>query len=169
MKLAFYAFGNFRMTGIHAGIQMGHAACELFTTHNKKRFNDTQNCLAQEWVDTHKTFIFLHAGQSCDLLAGYNEFNEKFAGLYPVVLFREEGGAFGDTPDALGAVTAWGVVLPESVFAAEKKYDDDIDGEKIFFRSAVEDGMGGVRYFNWNEGDPQFDLLKHKARFGLAR
>jgi hypothetical protein len=167
MKLAFYAFINFRLIGIHAGIQGGHAAGELQTRDNQRRFSNHLKVMAEDWLNDHKVFVFLSGGQSCDIVAGYNEWSDRLKDIYPTVLFREEGGAFGDTPDALGCATAWGLVLPESVYAARwVQPTDSIPGH---YRAQVEDIDGRITYHNWTDGNVQFDFLKYKNQFGLAK
>ena len=164
MKLAFYAFGNFRLSGIHAGIQMGHAACELFTTENQKRYSPEQKRMVQQWVDRDKVFVFLHAGQSKDILEAYNLHTEKLQ--FPTTLFREEPEAFGDDANTKGAVTAWGLVIPESVYAA--RWERPSEETLGYYRAGVQDGERIV-YHHWTEGKPEFDFLKYKSQFGLAR
>lgn len=166
MKLAFYAFVNFRLIGIHAGIQGGHCAGELHARENQKRFSDHLKAMAQDWLDFHKVYVFLSGGQSSDIVTAYNKYSEIFKTLYPTVLFREEGGAFGDTPDSPGAATAWGLVLPESVYAARWVPPTmDVPG---MYRAEVTEGER-TTYHNWTEGNVQFDFLKYKSQFGLAK
>jgi hypothetical protein len=164
MKYAFYAFINFRMIGIHAGIQGGHCAGELQATRTKSYFCEEQRRVAQEWLDDHNVFVFLHGGQSVDLVQAY----EKYCGmlsLYPSALFREEPGAFGDTNEGKGAATAWGIVLPESVYAARWKQPDP--AQPGYYSAEIEEN-GTIIPYGWTEGTPQYDFLKYKSPMRLA-
>jgi hypothetical protein len=165
MKLAFYAFINFRMIGIHAGIQGGHCAGELKTSESARRFTTAQELLAQEWLDNHKVFVFLHGGQSADLYAAFEKYSKTLS-MYPSTIFREDPEAFGDDANAKGAVTAWGIVLPESVFAARWYQSQHLDRSGYYAVDVEENGY--MLPYVWTEGTPQYDFLQYKSGMRLA-
>jgi hypothetical protein len=168
MKSFFVGFINFRLIGIHAGIQGGHCAGELFTDLNQSRYTAAQKKLAHKWLNEDKIFIFLHAGQSADLLQAYRNFTEM-QDDYPTALFREEPAAFGDGAEgAQGAVTAWGIVIPENVFAARYVSPPE---ENQFSKYRTVDGImeGPIKYYyDWFEDTPEYELLKYKSQWRLA-
>lgn len=122
-----YSLVNLYMSGIHAGIQTGHAAVDMGVKYSQGMFSPTAVDNYNLWAMHHKTFVILEGGQMNNLLR-VEELFQTYAGSFPYAYFRE-------TEDALNnALTAVAIVVPEWIF----KYDVETDNGKYTYE---EDGV----------------------------
>ena len=120
MELRLYSLVNFYISGMHVGIQTGHAAVDLVRKYSSildlqgGRITEQQMELVTEWADNHKTFICLNGGDSGSVTAAASILDESG---FPWVEFRE--------PGLDNAQTCVAVVLPECIFGAQRIFPPD--------------------------------------------
>lgn len=129
----FYSFTNMYLSSIQKGIQTAHAVSEMYDTYRelagtKSSFGKAKEAL-DEWAKSDKTIIVLDGGNSATLSELYNNLRcviDTYEFPYPVVNFYE------DEQSLNGALTAVGIVLPESVYShnAEMVFDPNT-GEMV--------------------------------------
>lgn len=105
-----YAFQNFYLASIHAGIQTAHSIAELSI---KTKNTDHENQY-MDWALNHKTIIILNGGMQCDL---YNTLAilEPIKDIIPFACFHEELDALN------GALTNVCCILPERYYECAKQ------------------------------------------------
>lgn len=145
-----YFFVNHYMSGIHAGIQSGHAAVELMQKYycEDSPEGSIKKSMVLDWAQTHKTFIVLNGGMS----AAIHEMRahlEKLENPYPWSFFIE--------PDADGLLSALVIILPEEMYG-----DEANSTVKAILNPDVPTPTSVIRFSQW---ELDFLLLKSKARF----
>lgn len=118
----FYSFTNMYLSPMQKGIQTAHAVSEmsakyLCNSENVEKMFDTEFGTFNTWAEQDKTVIVLNGGYSSNLKYIYHvckKFSKNLRrtgeGL-PFVRFYESDDALD------GALTAVGIILPESVYA----------------------------------------------------
>jgi hypothetical protein len=136
------------MSGIHAGIQAGHAAVELMQKYYCKDSleGEIKKIMVLDWAQTHKTFIVLNGGMS-PAIHEMKAHLEKFENPYPWSFFIE--------PDADNLLSSLVVILPEEM------YGDEANAYSREF-SKGEFTFAGMNFSDWEK---KFLQLKSKARF----
>jgi hypothetical protein len=115
-ELRLYVFTNFYLSSIQHGIQAAHVCTELTSKYRMKKSRAA--LMLKSWEERDKTIIMLNGGMEKDLRESYNriEHLDNSRGMqYPFVCFFEEAGALHKLP----AMTAWGIVLPRTVYLAK--------------------------------------------------
>jgi hypothetical protein len=112
-ELRLYTFINFYLSSIQQGIQTAHIVHELF---NKYKFS-SQTCALHidEWALNHKTIIVCNGGGTIDLKAGIAIAE---ASQYAWAPFYESGDCLS------GALTGFGIILPEVIFSCRRSLAD---------------------------------------------
>ena len=124
-----YSLTNYYLSSIQKGIQTAHLVSELSRMdreHALGKGKRSPSTMFREWADHHKTIILLNGGNSARLGYFHNAMislapgqTVRIADEFPVVYFREDEDSLN------GALTAVGVILPESVY----KSGELLDGE----------------------------------------
>ena len=96
-----YCLTNMYLSSLQKGLQTAHVVGEL-------ALNSTDD-LFTEWAEKDKTIIVLNGGNSASLEA-FEEFLSTSECVWPWAAFRE------DEQSLNGAITAVGVIVPESVY-----------------------------------------------------
>jgi hypothetical protein len=158
--LRLYTFVNFYYSSIQQGIQSAHVVSDLFTEYTAKT---KAGKILIDWAENHKTMIVLNGGMYSDLIndsealydCGVHE-------LFPMTHFIEEPDAVGGSS---GVMTAWGIVLPESIYSAKPVY------EKVNARrtGAYESGVIGVNHKLWSTGSVEALICEILEKKPLAR
>lgn len=115
-NLRLYTFVNFYLSSIQQGIQSAHVATALTSKYRGKR--NAAGKLLQQYEDDGITLICLNGGAAIDVYNSFMTYNVMFGAksVYPFAKFEEEPGAIHPWSTA---ITAWGIVLPESVYDAK--------------------------------------------------
>lgn len=125
MKTRMYFLVNQYMMGIQAGIQAGHAACEMLANYWDEDRDNPKVKLIEQWLKNDKTFIVLDGGYQKRMY----EFADKAllpnSGDIPYAYFHEEDDSLN------GALTAIAFILPEHVWSA--KLEDDGSAPEYYF------------------------------------
>ncbi len=150
MNYRLYTFVNFYLSSIQQGIQTAHVLGEIVRIHG------SDNAVVDHWLHQDKTIVVLNGGNSAAI---ENIYKECIASCdYPGAYFIE------DEESLNGAITACGVILPESVWGAR--------------RGPTTDGMGGYYYEYGNYLDPDriqynggvmFNLIDALRKCDLAK
>lgn len=148
MELRLYTFINFYLSSIQQGIQSAHLVHELMLKYQMHSSGAAK--MVSDWARNHKTMIVLNGGGTQELVSAIETLRAQDA--YPWVEFYESQECLS------GALTGVAVVLPESVFNAERiRFVDAVayylrpDGEKVFY------------------GHPDYDVLELVKSKGLAK
>ena len=120
----FYSFTNMYLSSIQKGIQTAHAVSEMYDTYRagdkiSPTFARAKEAL-DEWANSDKTIIVLDGGNSRTLSELYNNLRcvvDTYKFGYPVVAFYE------DEQSLNGALTAVGIILPESVYSRNSEIE----------------------------------------------
>lgn len=151
MELRLYSFVNFYLSSIQQGIQTGHAAVDLVRkyTANGNSFRtditDERIALVETWADSWKTFITLNGGNASGIAAATNIIAKSG---FPWAIFCE------DEQSLCRLQTCVAVILPETIFGAQRKLSADRTTECFEFEDAE-----GVLH-TYVEGHPHFELIK---------
>lgn len=113
MKTRMYFLVNQYIMGIQAGIQAGHAACEMLADYDDEPLSNPKVKLIKQWLKKDKTFILLDGGYQQRMY----EFADLIPNSIPFAYFHEEEDALN------GALTAISFVLPDYMYTA--KLDED--------------------------------------------
>ena len=97
-----YTFCNFYLSSIQQGIQTAHIVSELSIQENNTDYVD--------WATNHKTIIVLNGGNAQSLEQLYDRLLKEFSAEFQVAYFREDAQSLN------GAITAVGILVPESVY-----------------------------------------------------
>lgn len=136
-----YSINIMYLAGIHAGIQSGHAQCEIALKYLINRANEQgPEAVAglAEWLENHKTAVILNGGQFGDLLKV-----EKFLGQpanhrYAWAPFRESEYSLNNT------LTSIALVLPEHMYKYSREIvamESAISNPQINFVTAKDGGQ----------------------------
>ena len=156
MNLRLYTFINPYLSSIQQGIQSAHLVHDLMLKY--QMHSSSAAALVSDWAQHHKTIIVLNGGTTAELERGIEVLRAQSS--YPWVEFYESRECLS------GALTGFGVVLPESVYACTKAemlrtYDDG--GHKMQLMCLRPSGEH-VLY-----GDPDFDIISLVTSRGLAK
>lgn len=121
MKTRMYFLVNQYIMGIQAGIQAGHAACELLADYSGEPLDNPKMKLILQWLKKDKTFIVLDGGYQ----QGMYEFADKIPSSIPYAHFHEEEDALN------GALTAVAFILPDHLY--DVKLDEDGQAPEGYF------------------------------------
>jgi hypothetical protein len=148
MKLRAYALVNQYISGIHAGIQTGHALMELVNKYGCSGVPAERHL--KQWRETDKTLILLEGGYQSRI---YEEMElwEKMGNTFPYAHFCEEEDALN------GALTAAVIIVPEYIF----KYDVDLDCGSYYY----EDDKGIQRRHRLDQAS--IDIAKGLRKYRL--
>lgn len=127
MKTRMYFLVNQYMMGIQAGIQAGHAACEMLADYWDEDRNNKKVKLIEQWLKNDKTFILLDGGYQQKMY----EFVDKIPNGVPYAFFHEEEDALN------GALTALAFVLPDYIYGA--KLDENGEAPHVYFKEDTEE------------------------------
>jgi hypothetical protein len=118
-----YTFINFYLSPIQQGIQSAHIVSNLFSKYLPP--SDSYKILL-DWATYDKTIIVCNGGMSEELNENFYLINQLFPTYsnYPFVNFFEADSALGIAGN--GIMTGWGIILPESVYAAVFKQPETI-------------------------------------------
>lgn len=153
MELRFYTFVNYYLSPIQQGVQTGHAAVDLVRKYCGNgpidlTIKQYQVDLVEEWADNHKTFIILNGGNNASLNATLSLVE---AMNFPYISFCEDERSLG------GIMTTVGVLLPDSVFAAQMTDEGYYQSELMRVDDLTgEESIESEAFF---QGDPVFDFL----------
>ncbi len=108
-----YFFSNMYISGIHTGIQAGHAITEMFIYYTDVAPNGNEKCKAafemlKTFARDHKTFVILNGGDHQSLQDMLTLLNQEENPGYPRCFFTE--------PGLNNAMTSVCVVLPERMY-----------------------------------------------------
>lgn len=121
MKTRMYFLVNQYIMGIQAGIQPGHAACELLADYWDEPRDNPKVKMIEQWLKKDKTFIVLDGGYQQRMY----EFADKIPSSIPFAYFHEEEDALN------GALTAIAFVLPDHLY--DVKLDEDGEAPAGYF------------------------------------
>ena len=130
-NLRFYAFCNFYLGGIQAGIQTGHCATKMSSKY-RNHSNTKIKKVFHDWEDNGVTIIILNGGVAANIQNEYDSFYElSKLGNYsiPFGFFKEEVGALHPTEKC---ITCWGFIIPPEVYGSK---DCKLDPHSIEFRA----------------------------------
>ena len=152
MELRLYSFCNFYLSSIQQGIQTGHAAVDLVRLYAGSE-------MVADWADNWKTFIILNGGDNDGVqAAGQIIFESGF----PHMHFAEPG---------LGGIkTCWTVVLPESIFNAQKD-STMLVGQETFpiYTCNVDEGDAFPKHYSYGPDHKHYQLVQLLRSSGLAK
>lgn len=154
MQLRLYTFINFYLSSIQQGIQSAHLVHDLMLKYQVH--SSAAAKLVSDWAREHKTMIVLNGGTTAELEQGIEVMRAQSS--YPWVEFYESRECLS------GALTGFGVVLPESVYDCTKGYRANpttFNGEELLF---IRPTGEHVRY-----GDADFDIISLVKSKGLAK
>ena len=121
-NLRFYAFCNFYLGGIQAGIQTGHCATKMSSKYRNHPDKQIQKVF-HDWEDDGVTIIVLNGGTAKNIQDEYDSFHqssEKYGNFtIPYGYFAEEVGALHPTEPC---ITCWGFILPPEVYSSKYPY-----------------------------------------------
>ena len=160
-NLRLYTFVNFYLSSIQQGIQSAHVATSLTSKYRGKR--NAASKLLQQYEDDGITLICLNGGAAIDVHLSYETYNRAFGAksVYPFAKFEEEPGAIHPHSKA---ITAWGIVLPESVYNARPvEAFPSITGFSTVPQDIVQE------YDIWKEGSAEHHLCQLLQGKSLAR
>ena len=116
-NLRFYAFCNFYLSGIQAGIQTGHCATKMSSKYRNHPDKQIQKVF-HDWEDDGVTIIVLNGGTAANIKLEYDWFEqsiEKYGNsTIPYGYFAEEVGALHPTEPC---ITCWGFIVSPKVYA----------------------------------------------------
>jgi hypothetical protein len=132
-----YFFVNMHISGIHAGIQAGHANSDLLVKYSPVDKNGNpqitgigQSAMAWAWARNHKTYIILNGGNS-DSMYALRRHLESIQNPYPWTYFKEPGLA--------NVITAICIILPESIYVQDTYgFEKDEAPEGIWLQKFLE-------------------------------
>lgn len=110
MNYRLYSLTNFYLSSLQHGLQTAHVVSDLFVKYGSQSGPELNALL--HWAAADKTIIILNGG-NCESLQKTMELWSGPAldlGL-PFTLFKEDG------PSLNGALTAIGIILPESIWS----------------------------------------------------
>lgn len=170
--MRFYGIANMYMcSGIHSGIQCGHAMGEIFNKYARRQtYADLEDAtdsklhdMVWDWSLNHKTWMVLNGGYASNLrriIDIFKAHNHNF----PWAKFHED-------PDALdGALTAIGIILPDWIYDCQRK--TTMDGNTVYYshtKVVQEDGgttTTSVR--NHHPGSEFYELIDTIKSLKLA-
>jgi len=115
-----YCFTNMYLSAIQKGIQTAHVVSDI------SQYKQMNNVYV-EWASSDKTIVVLEGGNQKNLLSialSIEEFNNDLhlnnLQQFPYALFREDEDSLND------AVTAVGIILPESVYSLAKSIREGV-------------------------------------------
>jgi hypothetical protein len=111
-----YILTNYYLSQLQCGLQSAHVVSEM-SLKNHKQY--------KQWAEFDKTMIILNGGNSAQL-AEFEEFcEESIKNKYCWAAFREDEKSLNN------ALTAVGIILPESVYGMMKdqEWPDSIEGD----------------------------------------
>jgi len=119
--LRLYTFCNFYLSSIQQGIQSAHVVSELFHVYADDCDDDV---MLRSWAEFHKTIIVCNGGMGSDIVEGHELLAQAVQGKYPIASFNEEPAALGGVMMTNkdfdeGVMTAFGIVLPNTVYDAD--------------------------------------------------
>lgn len=136
---------------------------DLFTEYTAKT---KAGKILVDWAENYKTMIVLNGGMHSDLINDSDAlYDRNVHEQFPMTHFTEEPDAIGGPA---GVVTAWGIVLPESIYASKPVY------EKVKYAparrtGAYESGVVGVNYKLWPAGSVEALICETLEKKPLAR
>ena len=133
-NLRFYAFCNFYVGGIQAGIQTGHCATKMSSKYRNYSNTKIQKVF-HDWEDNGVTIIILNGGTAIDIQNQYKSFYElsEKLGNYsiPYGYFAEEPGVLHPSNTC---ITCWGFILSPVVY---ESYLSNLRDNAIFKSSSI--------------------------------
>jgi len=169
--LRLYTFCNFYLSSIQQGIQSAHVVSELYDTYEDDMAPPDR--LLYDWGSKHKTIIVCNGGMGQDIVDGFLLLEPLCQVSYPICAFNEEYAAFGATMDDVhtgdetGPMTAFGLVLPDTVYDARPVYTSK--GGVKRRTGAWEYGVHGVSYHKWSSRTPEAAIMDYVSSKSLAR
>lgn len=150
MKTRMYFLVNQYIMGIQAGIQAGHAACELLAVYDNDPVSSPKVQLVKQWLKKDKTFILLDGGYQQRMY----EFADLIPASIPLALFHEEEDALN------GALTAIAFILPDYIYTA--RLDEDGEAPAGYFE--------GDDHYNWVDfTEDERTFIQELKKFHLKR
>lgn len=169
--LRLYTFCNFYLSSIQQGIQSAHVVSELYDTY--MALDGDEDRMLAMWGAHHKTIIVCNGGMGQDVVDGFRLLEPLAQGVYPICSFNEEAAAFGammddvHTGDLVGPMTAFGIVLPNTVYEAKPCWSK-ISGHARK-TGAWEFGVHGVDYHKWSATSIEAQIMEYVSSKSLAR
>lgn len=148
-----YTFINAYLSQIQQGIQTAHIVHELFNKYKTDQFLiEAQGTMLNEWSREHKTIIVLNGGVD-QQIEELMQILDKYE--FPFEQFVEDEGL-------CKARTGCGVVLPDWIYEAERKFDKD--ALTVYYQHVkhhVENEEGSrCEVKTFYPGDKYFDLIE---------
>lgn len=106
MKYRLYCLTNYYLSSLQKGLQTAHVVSELA---NRAVANSAVKKVFESWASDDRTIIILNGGNSAKLQS-FQRFLVDSNCPWPWAAFSEDEASLG------GAMTAVGVILPESVY-----------------------------------------------------
>jgi hypothetical protein len=164
-----YFFNNMYLTGIHNGIQAGHALDQLWSgfVNSKRKLTkiaEAKFALLREFSNKHKTWVILKHGDH-DAVSEFHAFLAQQT-VYPFTMFQEPGLNY--------SATSVVVILPERMYdefstfvgRAVMKSENDKTNPGYVAAQIPDDMLSEFvarKYSPW-----ELDFLKRKCQCGLA-
>lgn len=166
-SLRLYTCVNFYLSSIQQGIQSAHVVSDLFTEYSTKtKPGRTLNT----WAKKHKTMIVLNGGMNSDLEADVQAlYDIGVEETFALTHFEEEPAALGRAQTATkGQTTAWGIVLPDTIFEARAEYEYLGGGQRRRTGDYLF-GVIGVNEQRWTAGSMEAKICELIEKKPLAR
>jgi hypothetical protein len=158
-KYRLYALAHAMISPLQRGLQVAHVVGEL-AAHCEPELGGEAPVLAtgawRDWVLRDKTIIILNGGMSPSIQAAYAEVLRPAADL-----LRLPAAVFAEDDSLAGAVTAAGIIVPESLWGLERKV---IDGVTCYVAPPTEP----LRDVTYTPEDPLFALIHTLKTASLA-
>lgn len=143
-----YNINCFYLSGIHAGIQSGHAQKELslkYLVKDNHRQGPQAKAILVEYLEFHKTVIVLNGGMVGDLLKVEEFLAQEGNTDYAWASFRESEFALNGTLTNIALILPWHIYayknevcgLLEEEYSASTKIIDIAPGQSLLRRGDV--------------------------------
>lgn len=147
-----YTFVNYYLSDLQRGLQTAHVVSELFNKYRQVGAPAKARKALYDWAGGEKTIIILNGGNSEELSKIYGML-ARLEAKYPTADFYE------DEQSLNGALTAVGIVLPASIYNAERY--ESLEG-------AFYTDITGVTTIQWKESMPEWPLVSTLKNYKLA-
>jgi hypothetical protein len=183
-----YTFVNCYLSPFQHGVQTAHVVSELFAHYDSDWKWQEQRKRLWDWAKNHKTIIVLAGGDSATLAQTFEELSSR-SGEFPIARFHEDERSLN------GAMTAFGIILPERVYRTAALFrdlsrlrsshherfedlkhvdvwEDPETGAPALFRMATPDDQGGAQaWISAKDGiisSAEVEIINILNRFPLA-